>query len=226
MIEDEKTIADIVEFNLRREGFSTVTAYDGAEGLERARKGRFSLILLDVMLPGLDGWEVLKALRRDGDTTPILMLTAREEEIDKIRGLELGADDYITKPFSMKELLARIRANIRRVAYESLERSEQTTEVTARELTINLERVEARKNGTLVELSNREFSLLSFFATHPGKVFSREELLSNVWGYEGYLGDLRAVDVMIRRLREKIEEDPAEPQFIMTKRGAGYYFEM
>lgn len=223
IIEDEKNIADIVAHNLRRDGFDTICAYDGEEGLEMALSEQCDLILLDVMLPKMDGWTVLRRLR-EHKVTPVIMLTAREEEQDKIMGLDLGADDYITKPFSMKELISRIRANLRRVDYAR--EGVKSGKVELGGLTIDNDRMQALKNGEPVELSNKEFSLLAYLVGHPGKVFTREQLLEEVWHYDGFYGDLRAVDVMVRRLREKLEEDPAEPRYIHTKRGQGYYFEL
>ena len=220
IIEDEKNIADILEHNLRREGFATACAYDGETGLARAMEDDADLILLDVMLPRMDGWEVLRRLR-ETSITPVIMLTAREEEQDKIQGLDLGADDYVTKPFSMKELISRIRANIRRISFERPTLSEQ---LQFGEFCLDLERMEATVGDQKVELSNKEFALISFFATHPGKIFSREQLLEEVWHYDGFYGDVRAVDVMVRRLREKLEPDAGEPRYIQTKRGQGYYF--
>lgn len=216
IVEDETAIADIIAFNLEREGYQTETAYDGKIGLQKALEEHPDLILLDVMLPEMDGFDVCRRVRQQYDM-PILMLTAREEENDKIEGLELGADDYITKPFSMRELVARVRANVRRVT---------TTEVEERalvgDLTITEEKNEICKNGKPLDLSVREYEIMAFLATAPDKVFSREELMEKVWGYD-YYGDLRAVDVAIRRLREKVEDNPARPQYIITKRGLGYY---
>lgn len=220
IIEDETAIADIVAFNLNREGFDTETAYDGNEGLKLALECAPDLILLDVMLPSLDGFEVCKQVRAQSDV-PIIMLTAREEEADKVLGLELGADDYVTKPFSMRELIARVRANMRRTM--PTQPTSSNTRILSGALSISEDKSEIYKNGKPLELSVREFDILTFLAAVPDKVFSREELMEKVWGYE-YYGDLRAVDVAIRRLREKIEDNPAQPQYIITKRGLGYYF--
>ena len=208
VVEDEKAIADILVFNLGREGYDTMAAYDGAEGLHKALTESPDLILLDVMLPEMDGFEVCRRVRAQSDI-PIIMLTAREEEADKVMGLELGADDYITKPFSMRELMARVKANMRRTLSGGLRISRSSGMV--------------YKNGRALELSAREFDILCFLAASPGRVFSREELMEHVWGYD-YYGDLRAVDVAIRRLREKVEDEPASPKHIITKRGMGYYF--
>ena len=220
VVEDEKAIADILVFNLQREGYSTMVAYDGAEGLRAALKEAPDLILLDVMLPEMDGFAVLGHIREKQDT-PIIMLTAREEETDKVLGLELGADDYITKPFSMRELMARVKANMRRTL--SGEERAKPAVPSGGGLRISRDNGMVYKNGRALELSAREFDILCYLSASPGHVFSREELMEHVWGYE-YYGDLRAVDVAIRRLREKVEDQPASPRYIMTKRGMGYYF--
>ena len=220
IVDDEKAIVDILKFNLKKDGYQTIEAYDGTEGYQKALSEKPDLILLDVMLPGMDGFEVCKKLREQ-ISTPIIMLTARTEEIDKVLGLELGADDYITKPFSIRELTARVKANLRRTAEIGNGKSDSL--LTFRHLTIDLERFEAKKNGTPLELTIREFELLKFLASQPGKLFTRETLLEKVWGYE-YYGDVRTVDVTVRRLREKIEDDAGDPTFILTKRGVGYYF--
>lgn len=223
IIEDERAIVDILQFNLEKEGYQTSEALDGLEGLDKALGEDYDLILLDVMLPGLDGFEICRQVRAQKQT-PILMLTAREEEIDKVLGLELGADDYITKPFSMRELMARIKANLRRqqgVQTEGGEDVDGTTRIN--DLVIDLNRYEVVRAGKPVELTLREFELLRYLAAHPDRVFSREELLGQVWGYE-YYGDVRTVDVTVRRLREKLESVCADPAPIMTKRGVGYYF--
>ncbi|HIY12848.1 MAG TPA: response regulator transcription factor [Candidatus Agathobaculum merdipullorum] len=220
VVEDEKAIADILVFNLQREGYDTLVAYDGADGLHAALEQAPDLVLLDVMLPSMDGFEVLRHIREKQDT-PIIMLTAREEETDKVLGLELGADDYITKPFSMRELMARVKANMRRTL--SGEEREKPAMPSGGGLRISRENGMVYKNGRALELSAREFDILCFLSASPGRVFSREELMEQVWGYD-YYGDLRAVDVAIRRLREKVEDQPASPHYIMTKRGMGYYF--
>lgn len=220
VVEDEKAIADILVFNLQREGYDTLVAYDGADGLRAALEDAPDLILLDVMLPSMDGFEVLGHIREKQDT-PIIMLTAREEETDKVLGLELGADDYITKPFSMRELMARVKANMRRTL--SGEEREKPAVPSGGGLRISRDNGMVYKNGRALELSAREFDILCFLSATPGRVFSREELMEKVWGYD-YYGDLRAVDVAIRRLREKVEDQPASPRCIMTKRGMGYYF--
>ena len=218
--EDEKAISDILVFNLQREGYDTLAAYDGAEGLRCALSESPDLILLDVMLPEMDGFEVCRRVREQSDV-PIIMLTAREEEADKVMGLELGADDYITKPFSMRELMARVKANMRRTVPAELHEKPQPEADDG--LRISRSSGMVYKNGRALELSAREFDILCFLSASPGRVFSREELMKQVWGYD-YYGDLRAVDVAIRRLREKVEDEPASPKHIITKRGMGYYF--
>ncbi len=225
VVEDEKAIADILEFNLKKEGYEVVCAYDGEAGLAKALEENPDLILLDVMLPKLDGFEVCKAVRKTSNV-PIIMVTAREEEVDKVLGLELGADDYITKPFSMRELMARIKANVRRgfaQAEEPATPAGDENKLVFGNIAINLKSLDLRKNGEHIELTPREFDLIKFLATQPNQVFSREELMENVWQYD-YYGDLRTVDVTVRRLREKIEDDPANPVRIVTRRGAGYMF--
>lgn len=221
VVEDEKAIADILVFNLQREGYEVYEANDGAKGLELAMNKSPDLILLDVMLPQMDGFEVCKKIRQTSQV-PILMLTAREEEADKVLGLELGADDYITKPFSMRELMARVKANIRR-SNSTIDDENKHIEFSNGGLQIKESNGSIYKGNKQLDLSVREFDLLTFLAETPGQVYSREELMEKVWGYE-YYGDLRAVDVAIRRLREKIEDESAQPKYIITKRGLGYYF--
>ncbi|MBQ9719144.1 MAG: response regulator transcription factor [Oscillospiraceae bacterium] len=224
IVEDEKNIVDIIRFNLSREGYEVLEAYDGEAGLAMARAEKPDLILLDVMMPKMMGFDVCRALRGEGDNVPIIILTAREEEEDKILGLEIGADDYITKPFSMRELIARVRANIRRTAMAASAPTEEQGMSAGGALTINTENTQVYKNGVPVELTQREYELLTFLASHPDKVFSRVALMEQVWNY-GYVGDdARTVDVTVRRLREKIEDDPANPTRIITRRGVGYYF--
>ncbi len=222
IIEDEQSISDIIKFNLEKEGYATLTAYDGQAGYEKAMSENPDLILLDVMLPLMDGFQVCKKVR-ETSLVPILMLTAKEEEIDKVLGLELGADDYITKPFSMRELIARIKANIRRTDFTDLVKDAPSDIQIFGNLEIDMNRFEVRKSGQALELTQREFELLKYLAAAEGRVFSREQLLEEVWGYE-YYGDIRTVDVTVRRLREKLEDDSSDPKYIMTKRGIGYYF--
>lgn len=223
VVEDEANIVDILTFNLEREGYRVLSAYDGQAGLETAQKEKPDLILLDLMLPRLNGFQVCRTLRESGDTVPILMLTAREEESDKVKGLELGADDYITKPFSIRELMARVKSNIRRSDMPARP-AEGAALIELGRLRLDNETATAYKDGSPLELSQREYELISFLAAHPDKVFSREELMEHVWNYAGYVGDVRGVDVAVRRLREKLEDDPANPRFVVTRRGLGYYF--
>ena len=218
----ERAIVEILKFNLKRVGYDTLEALDGESGLELARTADPDLILLDVMLPKMNGFDICAALRAEGRVTPIIMLTAREEETDKVLGLEAGADDYVTKPFSMRELMARVKANIRRREFASV--GHPVGEVLqAGALRLNVESFTVTKSGQPVELTQKEYDLLLHLMRQRGKVFTREDLMQKVWNYD-YFGDMRTVDVTIRRLREKIEDDPGKPEFIMTKRGAGYYF--
>ena len=225
IVEDETSIVDILTFNLTKEGYETLEAYDGATGLQLAREQDPDLILLDLMLPRMNGFDVCRSLREGGSATPVIMLTAREEETDKVLGLELGADDYITKPFSMRELLARVKANIRRNEMVSAAAAGAPpaggNRLELGRIVIDLDLMVAYKDGKTLELTQREYELLKYLASEPGKVSSREALMEHVWNYEGYVGDVRAVDVAVRRLREKVEDDPAQPQFIVTRRGLG-----
>ena len=226
IVEDEKNIVDILRFNLQREHYNTCEAYDGASGLEKARTENPDLILLDVMLPKMNGFDVCRTLREEGNNVPVIILTAREEEADKVLGLEIGADDYITKPFSMRELIARVGANIRRTAMAApaTATAAATAMPVAGELSINTDSHQVFRGGKAIDLTQREYELLTFLASHPNKVYSRVALMEQVWNY-GYVGDdVRTVDVTVRRLREKIEADPANPTYILTRRGAGYYF--
>jgi len=223
IVDDEKNIVDILKFNLKKEGFTTIEAYDGEQAVELAFNENPDLILLDVMLPKMDGFTVCRKLRQSL-TTPIIMLTAKEEEVDKVLGLELGADDYITKPFSQRELMARIKANIRRTAMEEVAATRAASIIQAKDLVIDCDRYEVKRDGKVIELTLREFELVKFLAMHPGQIFTRESLLEKVWGYE-YYGDVRTVDVTVRRVREKLERDPSNCEYIMTKRGVGYYFD-
>ncbi len=221
VVDDEKPIVDILRMNLEKNGYRVIEAYDGITAVDKALSEEPDLILLDVMLPGQDGFNVCKKIRETSGV-PIIMLTAREEEVDKILGLELGADDYMTKPFSIRELMARVKANLRRTQFAG--REDAPGEIlTFGDLAIDIEKYEVRKRDKVIELTFREFELLKFLATKSGKIFSRENLLNKVWDYEFY-GDVRTVDVTIRRLREKIEDNPSMPTYIMTKRGVGYYF--
>ena len=225
IVEDEQPIVEILKFNLEKEGYEVDFALDGITGYNKAITEDCDLILLDVMLPGMDGFEVCRKVR-EKSTIPIIMLTAREEEVDKVLGLELVADDYMTKPFSIRELTARVKANLRRISKESVSSGSAQNDgniIVSGDLTINMERYEVQKRGAVIEITLREFELLKFLAMQPEKIFTRENLLENVLGYE-YYGDVRTVDVTVRRLREKIEDDPGMPRYIVTKRGVGYYF--
>ena len=226
IVEDEQSIVDILSFNLTKEGYDTLEALDGPTGLQLALEQNPDLVLLDLMLPGMSGFNVCQKIRQAGSAVPIVMLTAREEEDDKVRGLELGADDYITKPFKNRELMARVKANIRRVSMAAPAPAPEPSTGTAlgQRVQADEERATIYKDGVPLDLTQREYDLIRFLAARPGKIFSREALMEHVWNYEGYVGDVRAVDVAIRRLREKLEDDPASPVFIKTKRGMGYYF--
>ena len=224
IVEDEKNIVDILRFNLQREGYRTLEAYDGEDGLAQAVSASPDLILLDVMLPKMNGFDVCKSLRSQGSNVPVIILTAREEESDKVLGLEIGADDYTTKPFSMRELIARVGANIRRTAMAAPATAAASAMPVAGDLSINTDSHQVFRDGKAIDLTQREYELLTFLASHPNKVYSRIALMEQVWNY-GYVGDdVRTVDVTVRRLREKIEADPANPVYILTRRGAGYYF--
>lgn len=232
IVEDDKNIADIVDYNICKQGYETDTAYDGEKGLALALSGQYDLILLDVMLPKMDGFEICRRVRERLDT-PIIMLTAREEERDKVFGLELGADDYMTKPFSTAELLSRIKANIRRYSSETIVRTPQTQAaqdapaeiITVGDLKINCDQYSVQKNGKDISLSKQQYELLVFLAKNRGKKYKQEELLKEVWGYDDYYGEVRTVDVTITRLRKQIEDNPSEPKYIKNKRGVGYYME-
>jgi two-component system, OmpR family, response regulator VicR len=225
IVDDEKNIVDILRFNLKKEGLDTIEAYDGEQAMEMALNQKPDLIILDVMLPKMDGFTVCRKLRQS-ISTPILMLTAKEEEVDKVLGLELGADDYITKPFSPRELMARVKANLRRTVFEDNGNDsgkKQGSTLKCGDLTIDIDRYEVKRGDEVIDLTLREFELVKFLALQQDQIFSRESLLEKVWGYE-YYGDVRTVDVTVRRLREKLEKEPSNPEYIMTKRGVGYYF--
>lgn len=223
IVDDEPNIVDILKANLEREGYATITATDGATGLEMGISMKPDLILLDCMLPRMDGFDVCRKLRLQTNI-PILMLTAKSEEIDKVLGLELGADDYITKPFSVREVLARVKAQLRRMSLAETEVSDNSKVLTFGELEIDTDAYQVRRAGNVLELTLREFELVRFLAQNAGQVFSREALLEKVWGYE-YYGDVRTVDVTVRRTREKLEPDQSNYRYILTKRGVGYYFD-
>ncbi|HEN9444795.1 TPA: response regulator transcription factor [Streptococcus agalactiae] len=226
IVDDEKPISDIIKFNLTKEGYETATAFDGREALVQYAEFQPDLIILDLMLPELDGLEVAKEVLKTSHI-PIIMLSAKDSEFDKVIGLEIGADDYVTKPFSNRELLARVKAHLRRtenietaVAEESAQNA--SSDITIGELQILPDAFIAKKRGEEIELTHREFELLHHLATHIGQVMTREHLLETVWGYD-YFGDVRTVDVTVRRLREKIEDTPGRPEYILTRRGVGYY---
>lgn len=223
VVDDEKPIADILQFNLVKEGYKVICAYDGDEALKIIEEQQPDLMLLDIMLPKRDGMEVCREVRKKYDF-PIIMLTAKGSEIDKVLGLEMGADDYVTKPFSTRELIARVKANMRRlkVSTQAEEVKEETTNITVGSLIIQPDAYIVQKRGETIELTHREFELLHYLAKHIGQVMTREHLLQTVWGYD-YFGDVRTVDVTIRRLREKIEDNPSHPTWIVTRRGVGYY---
>ena len=227
VVEDEEVLLSTLKFNLEKEGYAVITARDGWEALESARANKPDLVLLDVMLPELDGIEVCRRLRRES-AVPVIMLTARGEEIDRVVGLEVGADDYVTKPFSMRELLARVRAVLRRVALDreaaSAPAGENHRVVEAGPVTIDAAARRVRVRGETVELRPKEFDLLWLLVQNRGVALSRDLILEKVWGYD-FPGDTRTVDVHIRWLREKIEEDPGRPRWITTVRGLGYRFE-
>lgn len=222
VVDDERPISDIIKFNLEKEGYKVVVAEDGQQAINMTYEHKPDLIILDIMLPIIDGFSVCKKLR-ENISTPIIMLTAKEEEVDKVLGLELGADDYMTKPFSVRELMARVKANIRRLNFMSNGMESSGQLIKSGKLIIDLNRYEVRKDTEIIELTLREFELLKYLALHAEQVFSRETLLEEVWGYE-YYGDVRTVDVTVRRLREKIEDEPSNAKYVQTKRGVGYYF--
>ncbi|MCL2772423.1 MAG: response regulator transcription factor [Oscillospiraceae bacterium] len=221
IVEDEKAMSYIIAENAKIEGYECDAAYDGEDGLNKALHNTYDLIVLDLMLPKIDGFEICRRIRQEGVITPVIIVTAREEEVDKILGLELGADDYITKPLSVKELFARIKANIRRSETESAVSDKNENIIKVQSLVIDNEKYRVEKNGSLIELSKLEYDLLLFFAKNPEKIFSRAELLKNVWKDDFY-GE-RTVDTAINRLRGKIEDDAANPKIIQNKKGMGYY---
>ncbi len=231
VVDDEQPIRDMLEFNLKKEGYNIIQANDGVAAVEIALEQKPDLILLDIMLPKLDGLSVCKRVKNSLNV-PIIMLTAKDEEIDKILGLELGADDYITKPFSIRELVARVKANLRKVdasmianvkpESEPEEEKIKTQKIVVGELELDLDKFEVKVRGEVIDLTLREFEVLKFLASTPGQVVTRETLLEKVWGYE-YYGDIRTVDVTVRRIREKIEKDTSTPQILITKRSVGYY---
>ncbi|GIN86715.1 DNA-binding response regulator [Heyndrickxia sporothermodurans] len=223
VVDDEKPIADILQFNLKKEGYTVYCAYDGDEAIKMVEEVNPDLLILDIMLPKRDGIEVCREVRKKYEM-PIVMLTAKDSEIDKIIGLELGADDYVTKPFSTRELIARVKANLRRHQHVAAvaEEEEKSNEITIGTLVIHPDAYVVSKRGETIELTHREFELLYYLAQHIGQVMTREHLLQTVWGYD-YYGDVRTVDVTVRRLREKVEDNPSHPAWIVTRRGVGYY---
>ena len=233
IVDDEQPIVDILVYNLRKEGYNTIEASDGLTAVNMALEKKPDLILLDIMLPKLDGLSVCKRIKNSLNV-PILMLTAKDGEIDKILGLELGADDYITKPFSVRELVARVKANLRKVEIvsnnndikakkeESEEDKKHESKIVIGELELDLDKFETKVRGDVIDLTLREFEVLKYLASQPEQVVTREILLEKVWGYE-YYGDIRTVDVTVRRIREKIEKDTSVPKILVTKRGVGYY---
>ena len=228
IVDDEPSIQDLLVFNLEKEGYKTITASDGEEGVSLALSQNPDLILLDVMLPKADGLTVCKRIRQTMSKVPIIMLSAKGEEIDKILGLEIGADDYMTKPFSIRELIARVKANLRKVEQNEQDYSNsmmRENKIVVGDLKLDLDKFEVEVRGQKVtDLTRREFEVLRYLAQKPGQVVTREDLLEKVWGYE-YYGDIRTVDVTIRRIREKIEKNTANPKILITKRGVGYYIE-
>ncbi|MBB6454448.1 two-component system response regulator VicR [Salirhabdus euzebyi] len=221
VVDDEKPIADILQFNLEKEGYHVVCGYDGDEAIKLVHQEKPDLILLDIMLPQKDGMEVCREIR-NFYSMPIIMLTAKDSEIDKVLGLELGADDYVTKPFSNRELIARVKANLRRHQKGDDKNQSENQDIRIGKLVIHPDAYNVSRDGLEIELTHREFELLHYLARHIGQVMTREHLLETVWGYD-YYGDVRTVDVTVRRLREKIEENPSNPKWIVTRRGVGYY---
>lgn len=220
VVDDESNIVDILKFNLEKEGFEVFTAENGKIGYEVFKKEKPDLMLLDIMMPELDGFGLCKMIREES-SVPIIMLTARAEEVDKVLGLEFGADDYITKPFSVRELVARVKANLRRQNISTQTNPDKILRFG--KLEVDTIQYKVSKDGVEIDLTVREYELLKFLMEQGNQIFTREQLLEQVWGYE-YYGDVRTVDVTVRRLREKIEDEPGNPIYILTKRGVGYYF--
>ncbi len=229
VVDDEKPISDIIKFNLIKEGFDVETAYDGEEAVEKVEEYNPDLLILDLMLPKKDGLEVAREVRQTHDM-PIIMVTAKGSEIDKVLGLEMGADDYVTKPFSNRELVARVKANLRRrdivkkavEVNQQKEKEQESNDIQIGNLLIKPDAYLVEKNGEKIELTHREFDLLYYMAQHMDQVMTREHLLQTVWGYD-YFGDVRTVDVTVHRLREKIEDNPVRPKILVTRRGVGYF---
>lgn len=222
VVDDEKPISDIITYTLEKEGYEVVTAFDGEEALQKFKDEKPNLVILDIMLPKMTGLDVTREIRKTS-AVPIIMLTAKDSEIDKVVGLELGADDYVTKPFSNPELAARVKASLRRNALTiDNQNDNQQGDIVIGDLIVHQDAYIASKRGEEIELTHREFELLLYLAKHLGQVMTREHLLETVWGYD-YFGDVRTVDVTVRRLREKIEDQPSHPNYLMTRRGVGYY---
>ena len=222
-VDDESSIIDLLKFNIEKEGYNFISASDGEEGFQKIINEKPDLVLLDVMLPKMDGLSVCRKIRQEQINVPVIMLSARGEEIDKILGLEIGADDYITKPFSTRELIARIKANLRKSEQDGNTGYNKGNILTVGSLSLDLDKFEVNVRGEVIsDLTRREFEVLKFLAQKPGQVVTRESLLEKVWGYE-YFGDIRTVDVTVRRIREKIEKNTANPKILVTKRGIGYY---
>ena len=224
IVEDERAVARGLEYGLTSEGYSVLWADTGQRALELARSQNPHLILLDIRLPDISGFDVCRQLRAEGKRVAILMLTARDEEVDKVLGLELGADDYVVKPFSLREVISRIRALLRR-SYGDLAAVSEEARLTFGELEIDLQRLQVHRHGQLVYLTPTEFRLLHYLAAHPNRPFTRDHLIEAVWGYDSSVGDQRTVDVHIRHLREKLENDPSNPRWLVTVRGVGYKFQ-
>jgi DNA-binding response OmpR family regulator len=224
IVEDERAVARGLEYGLRAEGFDVTWANTGQGALAMARSASPQLIVLDIRLPDISGFDVCRQLRSEGRRLPILMLTARDEEVDKVLGLELGADDYLVKPFSMRELISRIRALLRR-AYGELAAAARNQRLAFGSLVIDMERLLVLHDGLPVELTPMEFRLLRYLASNPGRPFSRDQLIEAVWGYDSDIGSDRTIDVHVRHLRQKLEQDPANPRWLVTVRGVGYKFE-
>ena len=232
VVDDEKNIMDLLVFHLQKEGYNTLEAYDGITAVDMALKEKPDLILLDIMIPKLDGISVCKKIRYalNISNIPILMISARDTESDKIVGLEMGADDYITKPFQIREVMARIKANLRKAElnsnmeiYQNSKQEDKSNIIKVGDLTLDLKKIEVKVKGEVINLTKKEFDVLKYLASQPGQVVTREMLLRDVWEYEEYVGAIRTIDVTMNRIRDKIEKDKANPKILITKRGVGYY---
>ena len=222
VVDDEKLLVKGLKFNLENEGYQVQTAYDGAAAVELVRRESFDLVLLDWMMPGMSGSDACMKIREFSDV-PVIMLTARSEDADKLMGFACGADDYITKPFNILEVKARVRALLRRSTAARPVEEQKRGVLTVGDLSLDLQQRVAIRGGEVIDLTAKEYDLMELLMKNPRRVYSREDLMNLVWGYS-YAGDYRTVDVHIRRLREKLEKVPAEPVYIMTKWGVGYYF--